>query len=1129
MKHIIIRSLVTLIGMVILSACGGGGGGGGGGSNHAPAATAQTVTTAEDTAKAITLTGTDADGDGLTYAIVSDPAHGTLSGTAPDLTYTPTANFNGPDSFTFTVNDGTVDSSASTVTITVSAVNDIPVAIADTQTVAEDATTTSIDVLANDSDTDGDTLQIKAGSVTAPNRGGTAVINGTQIDYTPPANFNGTETFDYTVNDGTDDGNTVTVTVTVSAVNDAPVATADIHTVAEDAAATSIDVLANDSDVEGDTLQIKAGSVTAPNRGGTAVINGTQIDYTPPANFNGTETFDYTVNDGTDDGNTVTVTVTVTAVNDAPVASDFNLTLDLNASMVSADWEINASAEDVDGDALAATVTAQGTHGTCAISGTYMTYLRTSEAEIADHIDHCTLRISDGHLHTSITVTIDALYWKQIATGMNHSCGIKSNDTLWCWGDNTYGQLGIDYFMPKSTPTQEYKHFTDWKQVAVGYKHTVAIRKNGTLWSWGNNAQGQLGTGDTVSKRIPTQESTHSILWQSVSAGMNHTLAIKKAHFPSMDRTLFGWGSNLYGQLGVGDTDPRNSPTQEATGSTHWLSVSTSGSHTLALKTDHTLFAWGFNANGQLGVGDTDPRNSPTQEVTGGTHWVQITAGSSHSVAITDAGLLYAWGWNARGQLGVNDTSRRLTPTREATHASNWAHASAGGNHTLAVKTNGQLFAWGVNNHGELGDGTIGTNRKLPTREMTSASDWVGVIAGRDLSLAIKSNGRLWAWGANYNSRYGDGTPLQRTNPTQLFVAGSQWIMVSSGTNHTVALLNNGTIWSWGNNSRGQLGDGSNLDRDFPVQESTHNTNWTYVAAGNEYTVALKNNGTIWSWGRNSQGQLATNDTTSHNTPTREHSSSTHWTRISAGYCHTVALKDDHTLWSWGCNDYGQLGIGDTNEWHTPIQEFTGATDWMRISAGGFHTAAIKTTQTLWTWGKNNYGQLGLNDLSTRTKPFQEHSASTNWIAVSAGRQHTVALKSNHSLWAWGYNAHGQLGIGNRTDAAIPIREATHATNWEDISAGLFHTLAAKQDRSLWGWGDSACGELGNGTLIGNLSPALIDDTKQWGSFSAGRNHSIGIDATSTSTLWGWGSNRQGQLGTDQLIYADPQESIVRH
>jgi len=220
--------------------------------NDAPVASDQAVTTDEDTAKAITLSATDVEGSPLTYAIVSAPAHGTLSGTAPSLTYTPALNYNGPDSFTFKANDGLLDSSVATVSITVTAVNDAPVATNDSYSTNEDTplTMAAPGVLGNDSDIDSATLA--AVLVNGPANGTLTLNTDGSFTYTPAANFNGSDAFTYKVNDGSLESNTATVAITINAVNDAPVAGAEDYTTNEDVALTiaARGVLANDSDVD---------------------------------------------------------------------------------------------------------------------------------------------------------------------------------------------------------------------------------------------------------------------------------------------------------------------------------------------------------------------------------------------------------------------------------------------------------------------------------------------------------------------------------------------------------------------------------------------------------------------------------------------------------------------------------------------------------------------------------------------------------------------------------------------------------------------------------------------------------------------------------------------------------------
>jgi len=299
---------VALFGMLIVG-CGGGNF-----TNSAPIAKSQELTVPEDISKKITLSATDTDGDPLVYTITATPKHGVLSGTAPNLTYRPNANFNGQDVFNFKANDGKTDSKEANVTITVTPVNDAPVAKADHYTVTEDANKTSFNVLSNDTDIDSDTLSIKAGSVTTPNHGGVAVINGANIDYTPASNFNGEESFSYIASDGALDSNLTTVTITVTSVNDAPVANEQNITTNEDHA-DSITLTA--SDIDGDSLTY---SITNTPQHGTLSGTVPNLTYTPVSNFNGQDSFTFKVNDGTIDSNEANVTITVNSVNDKPVA-----------------------------------------------------------------------------------------------------------------------------------------------------------------------------------------------------------------------------------------------------------------------------------------------------------------------------------------------------------------------------------------------------------------------------------------------------------------------------------------------------------------------------------------------------------------------------------------------------------------------------------------------------------------------------------------------------------------------------------------------------------------------------------------------------------------------------------------
>jgi lysophospholipase L1-like esterase len=348
---------------------------------NAPTANAQSVTTNEDTAKAITLTGSDPNGDPLTFSVVTNPAHGTLSGTAPNLTYTPAANYNGPDSFTFKANDGTADSNIATVSITITAVNDAPTASPQSVTTNED---TAKAITLSGSDVDGDTLTFSV--VTNPTHG---TLSGTppNLSYTPASNYNGPDSFTFKANDGTADSNIATVSITVTAVNDAPTASPQSVTTNEDTAKA---ITLTGSDVDGDTLTF---SVTTNPTHGTLSGTAPNLTYTPAANYNGPDTFTFKANDGTFDSNTATVSITVTAINDPPTADGQSVATDQNTSKA---ITLTGSDTETSSGSLTFAVTVSPTHGTLTGTPPNLTYSPDANYNGSDSFKFTVTDTGDG-------------------------------------------------------------------------------------------------------------------------------------------------------------------------------------------------------------------------------------------------------------------------------------------------------------------------------------------------------------------------------------------------------------------------------------------------------------------------------------------------------------------------------------------------------------------------------------------------------------------------------------------------------------------------------------------------------------------------------------------------------------
>jgi len=325
--------------------------------NQAPVATAGTLAVDEDASGSVTLTGTDGNGDPLTFALASQPTNGSVTLSGDVATYTPDANFNGTDSFTFTANDGTDDSAAATVSVTVNAVNDAPVVADASATTDED---TAVDIALAGTDVEGDALTYSV--ATAPSNGSVTIV-GSTATYTPNAEYSGSDSFTITANDGTDDSAAATVSVTVNAVNDAPVVADASATTDED---TAVDIALVGTDVEGDALTYSV--ATAPSNG-SVTIAGSTATYTPNADYNGADSFTVTANDGTDDSAAATVSVTVNAVNDAPVAADASATTAEGSSIA-----FSLSATDVDGNDLTYSVATAPANGSVTIDGSMATY-----------------------------------------------------------------------------------------------------------------------------------------------------------------------------------------------------------------------------------------------------------------------------------------------------------------------------------------------------------------------------------------------------------------------------------------------------------------------------------------------------------------------------------------------------------------------------------------------------------------------------------------------------------------------------------------------------------------------------------------------------------------------------------
>jgi len=759
-------------------------------------------------------------------------------------------------------------------------------------------------------------------------------------------------------------------------------------------------------------------------------------------------------------------------------------------------------------------------------NGTLYTWGSNQYGQLADN---STVSKSSPVLLSTLadTVTGSSLpSWTSVSAGASGGAAITTTGALWTWGSGTYGALGDNTTTTKSTAARIGT--SSWSVVSAGNNNTKAIDITGNLYAWGLNTSGQLGDRSVTSRSSPVLVTAYNEAlnvyssWTAVSAGTNYTTAIDTTG------ALYGWGYNAYGQLGNNSTTNNISPVK--IGSSSWTKVAAGDLHTMGIDINSRLYGWGYNGLGNLGDNTVTTRSSPVQIGTSSWTTVAVSNGSSFTTAINLTGNLFAWGFNSSYQLGDGTTITRSSPVtvsnvyNETTYVySSWSAVAVGGTHTAAITSARALFAWGLNNVGQLGDGTT-INKFSPVQIGTDS--WSSVALGNSYTTAINTIGRLFTWGQNTSGQLGDGTTISKSSPVIIQQANtsttisSTWSEVSRGLNnsHTLAIrAEDSTLWAWGQNSVGNLGDGTTISKSTPIQigsnldTPTGYRTWSKVSAGgfgvvNAMSAAIDSTGALWTWGSSASGQLGDNAGVSKSSPAKIGTSS--WSAVSVGYSNVLAIDTNGRLYAWGDNAVGQLGDGTLVAKSSPVQ--IGTSSWSMVSCGDSRGAAIDINGRLFMWGNNSLGQLGDNTSAGKSSPVQIGTSS--WILISVGFSTTAAIDTTGALYTWGWNASGFMGDGTTINKSSPVKIGTRA--WTKVVTSNYATTAIDSIGNLWAWGSNAGGAFGDGTITNRSSPVQVS-TSSWTKLSSGQGSSA-ID--NTGRLFAWGVNNYGQLGDNTIV-----------
>ena len=376
--------------------------------------------------------------------------------------------------------------------------------------------------------------------------------------------------------------------------------------------------------------------------------------------------------------------------------------------------------------------------------------------------------------------------------------------------------------------------------------------------------------------------------------------------------------------------------------------------------------------------------SSESFEIYDGVNWIET------GPPPYDKGQVWSWGSNGFAQLGDNTTTNRSSPVSTVGGFTNFCQVAAGQLHSQAVRQSGTAWGWGAGFTGRLGTNNEGFFTS-PVSVVGGFCDWCQITAAQG-SLAVRQNGTAWGWGVNGDGQIGDNTTTNRSSPVSVVGGFTDWSQVSTGSFHSIGLRQNGTVWAWGF-GRG-LGDNTTTNKSSPVSVVGGFTNWCQVKVGSENSFGIRQTGTLWGWGLNGgAGRLGVNNTTfAFSSPVSVVGGFTDWCQVGTVGPSGVAVRQNGTAWAWGYNNFGQLGDNTTTNRSSPVSVIGGFTDWCQVSAGEDSMIGIRQNGTAWTWGRNCRGELGTNDLVSRSSPVSVVGGFTDWCQASVGGYQNFVL-----------------------------------------------------------------------------------------------------------------------------------------
>ncbi|MFM6928361.1 MAG: RCC1 domain-containing protein [Bdellovibrio sp.] len=715
----------------------------------------------------------------------------------------------------------------------------------------------------------------------------------------------------------------------------------------------------------------------------------------------------------------------------------------------------------------------------------------------------------------------------QFASTAADSCLIMGGK-LKCWGSNNWGTVGDGTAVSKVNPVV-IDSGNNYSKVSMGgYGAACAITSTGVLKCWGSNYSGNVGNGTTTQKNSPISIDGMQT-YKEVSTSFRHTCGITTSD------DLKCWGDNSKGQLGDGTATGSTTPIPITSG-VKYSKVATSGYngggyHTCAITTDGDLYCWGSNSNGEVGDGTLVDKSSPVL-IDSGIKYSMVSLGGNSSCGITDSGILKCWGLSE----GTASNKRQLPTVIDS--GQSYIDVSVSDVSACAVTSGNKLKCWGNNTYSNLGDGSTTTSlapKVIDTNENYSSVTVRGgtLNAHATSACGITTSGSLKCWGNNNGQMvFGTGTAYN----SFLYINQSlTFSKISVGEYSMCGITPSKNLYCWGANNTGQLGDRTQILRDYPVLIDP-NKKYLMVDAGSStnsssntgYACGITTTNELKCWGLNDSSKLGDGTTVTRIKP-KVIDYGVQYSTVSVGSTHTCAVTTGGVLKCWGANAKGQLGIGSTAAKSTPtVVDAPTTYSSVVVSAtynnGNVHTCGITTDGDLKCWGSNNQGQLGDGTTNSSLVPIPIDSpVKYSQIKIGAGflQGFTCGITTGQKIKCWGNNSNGVLGVGDTTQRLSPT-PVDAANSYKALAAKGENACAVTNAGRMRCWGYNFYKLVGDGTTTDRLAPVDIDAATVYDDVDVGhtawlQTTNCGIEST-TLKLRCWGFNKSGVMALPVVV-----------